>query len=115
MHDAAVLIAKNLKFDVMRVDDELFNVDLGIAKGLVRFQAGRMVALHQASFIARDAHAASSASGHRFDHHGKSHLARDLDGLLLAVDRAVASRRNRNAGVASAVARRVLVAHQPNG
>ena len=86
MNDAAMLIAENLKFDVMGIDDELLDVDLGIAEGLLRLEACRMIALHEASFIAGDAHPASAAAGDRFDHDRKTDFSCDPDRFFLAID-----------------------------
>jgi hypothetical protein len=36
MDDAALVVAQNLDFDVVRVLDEFFDVNAGIAKGLFR-------------------------------------------------------------------------------
>src|SRR5262245_3526585 len=99
----------------MRIDDELLDVNFGIAEGFIGFESRGMESLHQASFVAGHAHATPSAASNRLDHDGKTYLPRDLDGFVLAAHRPVAARRNGHAGIAGAVAGGILIAHQPNG
>ena len=114
MNDAAVFIRENLKFDVVRIDDKLFDVDLGIAEGLVRLEARGMIALHEAPFVTGDAHPAPSAAGDRLDHDGKADFSRDLDGFFFAVHGSIAAWRNRHSGLAGAFTGGILVAHEAN-
>ena len=43
--DVALVVAENLKFDVMRVLDEFLDVNAGIAEGLFRLGARGVIAL----------------------------------------------------------------------
>ena len=115
MNDAAMFVCENLKFNMVRVDDKLFNIDGGIVEGLIRFEARGMVALHEAPFVTGDAHPAAPAAGDRLDHDGKADFSSDLDGFFLAVDGSIAAWRNRHSGLASALAGGILVAHESNG
>ena len=111
----AVFVGENLKLDVMGIDDELFDVDVGIAEGLFGLEARGVVALHEAPFVTGDAHPAPSTAGDRLDHDGKADFSRDLDGFFFAVDGSVAAWRNRHSGLAGAFAGGILVAHEANG
>ena len=115
MNDAAVFVCENLKLYVMRIDDKLFNVDVRIVESLFRLEARGMVALHEASFVAGDAHPVPSAAGDRLNHDGKADFSRDLDGFFLAVHRSLAAWRYRYPRLAGALAGGILVAHEANG
>ena len=39
MNDVPVLIGHDLKFDVMRIDDQLLDVDLAVSESFLRFRA----------------------------------------------------------------------------
>ena len=53
VNDFAVLVAEHLKFDVPRVLDKFLRVHVGIAKGLLRFAAGRLVGSRASSSCLR--------------------------------------------------------------
>src|SRR5436190_12569948 len=64
------VVTENLKLHVMRVFDEFFNVDAGIAKRLLGLGASGMESLDQGDVVVRDTHAAASTASDRFDHDG---------------------------------------------
>ncbi len=47
MDDAALMVAENLDFDVVRVFDEFLDVNAGIAEGFFRLGAGGVKAFHR--------------------------------------------------------------------
>jgi hypothetical protein len=68
MDDAALVVAENLDFDVMRILDEFFDINAGIAERLFRLGARRVITFDERNVVVRDAHAASAAARHRLDH-----------------------------------------------
>ena len=47
--DVAVLIGHDLKLDVMRVDDQLLDINLGVPESFLRFRSRAVKALHEDS------------------------------------------------------------------
>ena len=68
----------------------------------------------QLARILDDSHAAPAAAGHRLDDHGIADGLRDLEGLLFALDRAVAAGQHGHARLLHGTAGLRLVAEQPN-
>src|SRR4051812_49171705 len=91
MDDAAVLIAENLELDVARRLDVLLEIHVGDAEGRFRLALRRLERVRQLAAVADDAHAASAAAGCRLDDDGIADVLGDLEGLLFALDRAVAA------------------------
>ena len=69
MHDAAVLVAQHLKFDVARPLDEFLEVHIGNAESLLRLIARGRERGGKLFLAADDAHPAPAASGGRFHDH----------------------------------------------
>ena len=42
MHDVTMLVRHNLKFDVVRIDDEFFDINIGVAKSILCFHPRRV-------------------------------------------------------------------------
>ena len=112
MNDVAVAVGHDLKFDVVRIDDQFLDVNLGVAERLLRFHARAVKAVHQAGFVVRRAHAAAAAAGDRFDHHRIADFFRDLDRVLFVSTMPSLPGRDRNTGFARACPRGILVAHR---
>ena len=110
--DAAVVIAEDLKLDVVGIDDKFLDVDGAVAESLFGFHAGGVVALEEAAFVACDAHAASATAGDGFDHDWVANFPRDTKGLGFGIDCAVAAGRNGHAGFAGTVARGIFISHE---
>ena len=110
--DLAVLVAEDLKLDVVGVDDQFLDVDIGIAEGLLSLHAGAVEALHEASLVVGHAHAATAAAGDGLDHDGIADFAGDLDGLLFIRHDAVATGGDRDTRLLGAFAGTVLVTHE---
>ena len=92
MDGVAVLIGHDLKLDVMRVDDQFLDVNLGVPESFFRFRSRAVKALHKAGFVMRGAHPASAAAGDGFDHHRITNFFRDFDRLGFGFDNAIAAR-----------------------
>ena len=112
--DVAVMIAEHLELDVARVLDVLLDVDVADAERRFGLALRGLERLRQLAWRADDAHAAAAAAGDRLDDHRVAELLGDLLRLVLAVDRAVAARQDRHAGLLHRAARARLVADQPD-
>src|SRR5262249_31914573 len=99
VHDSAVVIAEHLELDVPRTLDVLLEIDIADAERGFRLALRRLQRLAQLACGADDAHAAAAAAGDRLDDDGIPEILRDLLRLLLAVERSVAARENRDAGL----------------
>ena len=115
MNHIALAVGNKLELDVVRILDEFFDVDCGVAKGFLRLGARAMETIDQRDFIVRDTHAASATPRHGLDHHGETDLAGDAQRLAFRLDNTVAARRDGHPGLDRLLARHVFVAHQPNG
>ena len=112
MDHRAVVIAENLELDVPRRLDVLLDVDVGDAERRLRLALRGLHRVRQLRRRPHDAHAAAAAAGRRLHDHRIADLLRELERLLLVVDRAVAARENRHAGLLHHAARARFVAHQ---
>ena len=110
--DVAMAISHDLKFNVVRIDDELFEIDLIVSKGFLRLMTRTVESRLEAGLVMRDAHAAAAAAGSRLDHDRIPDFFRDFDRVLLGLDDSIAAGRDRYAGFARSGASRVLVAHR---
>ena len=114
VHDGAVVIAEDLELDVARVLDVLLDVDVADAERRFGLALRGLERLRQLRRRADDAHAAAAAAGDRLDDDRVAELLRDFLRLVLAVDRAVAARQDRHAGLLHRPPRARLVAEQPD-
>ena len=87
----AVAVRQDLELDVAGPLDELLQVDPAVAERLLGLVAGDVVLLRERDVVVGDAHPAAAAAGDRLDDDRVADLARDLDRLVLGVDRAVAA------------------------
>ena len=115
MDHVAVLIAEDLKFDVPRMLDELFHVDVGAAEGLLGFGARRLIQGNEFAAVAHDAHAASTAAFGSFDHHRVADFRGDFLGAFFVGDDAGATGNDRQPGFLHGFAGFVFFAHQADG
>ena len=111
MHDVAMAIGHDLKFNVVRIDDELFQIHLIVSKCFLRLMTRAMESGFKARFIMRSAHPASAAAGGRFNHHRVTELLCDFHRLVLCLNDSIAAGRYRHAGFACSRTSSVLVAH----
>src|SRR6266540_5154296 len=101
MHDVAMAVRDDLKFNVVRISDELFEIDLVIPKRFLRLVTRTMEGRFKAGLVVRGAHSTPARAGSRFDHHRVTDLLCDLHRLVFCLDDSVASRRYWHAGFAS--------------
>jgi hypothetical protein len=83
MDDVALVVREDLKFDVVRVFDEFFDVDTGVAEGFLSFGTGGMIAFDERDVVVGNAHAASTATGDGLDHDGVTNALGNGKGVLL--------------------------------
>src|SRR6476620_7946297 len=112
MDDVAMAIGHDLKFNVARIDDQLFQINLIISKRFLRLMTRAMESGFEAGLIMRNAHAAAATAGSRLDHHRVPKFFRDLYRIVLCLDDSVAAGRYRHAEFARRRASSVLVAHR---
>src|SRR6516164_10564977 len=109
MHDAVMAVADDLKFNVVRVSDELFEIDLVIPKGFLGLVTRTMEGRFKTGLVVRAAHSTSATAGGRLDHHRVTNFLGDLHCLFFCLDDSIAPRRHWHAGFACACARSVLI------
>src|SRR6266404_9271490 len=93
--DVAVLVAQHLKFDVARVLNIFFQIEIAVAEGGRGLRLRLTEKPRQFVFVAHDAHAPSTAAGRGFENDWKFNLPRPLDCFLLRGDHAVRAGKNR--------------------
>src|SRR5262249_20073815 len=98
MYNVATTFGNNLKFPIMCVDDEFFDVNTVVPKSFVRLVTRSMESRLKARFVMRCAHAASPTAGCRFNHYRITDFLCDLKGFSLRFNDPIASRRHRYAG-----------------
>src|SRR4029453_15834525 len=112
MDDVTMAIGHDLKFNVARVEDELFQIHLIVSKCFLRLMTRAMESGFKAGLIMRSAHAAAATAGSRLDHHRVPKFFRDLYRLVLCLDDSIAAGGYRYAGFARSGTSSVLVAHR---
>ncbi len=80
--DVAVLIAKNLNFDMARLSDKFFYKDAVIAEGRLGFIARELEAFAGFFVVPCNAHTLAAAASRGLDHHRIADFACDLDRLV---------------------------------
>src|ERR1700688_2925032 len=111
MNNVAVTIGHDLKLDMMRVDNELLDIDFAISKSFLGFVTRAVKAGDETRLVVRGAHSATAAASRRLDHHPITDFFGDPDSVLLRLYDSVASRCYWHAGFAREAARRVFVTH----
>src|SRR6266536_3421171 len=112
MDDAAMAIGHDLKFNVARVDDELFQIHLIVSKCFLRLMTRAMESGFKTWLIMRSAHPAAAAAGGRLNHHRVTKLLCDFHRLILCLNDSIATGRYRYAGFACSRTSSVLVSHR---
>src|SRR5262245_54846769 len=97
MHQVAMMIAEHLKFDVPWAFQILLDVHVADAERGLGLALRRAQQRAQVPGRTGDSHPAAAAAGNSLDDDRIPDVARDLERLLLAVDRTVASRQHRHA------------------
>lgn len=98
VEDFAFAVAEDLDFDVVGVFDEFFDVDVGVAKALLGFAAGGVIALAKRDVVVNDAHASAAAASDGFNHCGIADFFCGRKGVFFGVHGAGGAGRNGDAG-----------------
>src|SRR5262245_19339117 len=114
MHEVAVMVADDLELDVARRLEILLDVDVAQTECGFGFALRRLECVRKIRRALDDAHAAATAAGGGFDDYRIADVAGDLDRLVLALDRAIATRQHRHTGLLHRATRFGLVAKQAN-
>ena len=114
MHDAAVMIAEHLEFDMARATHVLLDVNVADAERRFGLPLRRFQRRRQLLRRAHDAHAASAAAGRGLHDHRIADVLARPSVPAPRIDRAVTARQNRHARLLHRSARARLVAHQPD-
>src|SRR5437899_12672883 len=104
MHDTAVAVGDDLKFNMMRINDELLQIDLFISKCFLRLVARTVKGRFKTGLIMCCAHPAPATPASRLDHHRVTDFLRDPNRFILFLDDSIASRRHCYVGLPSAPA-----------
>src|SRR5205814_9291252 len=112
MDNAAMAIGHDLKFNVARIADELFQVHLFVSKCFLRLMPRAMESGFEAWLIMRSAHPAAAAAAGRFNHHRVTKLLCGFHRLLLCLNDSIATGRYRHADFARSRTSSVFVAHR---
>src|SRR5947207_1178879 len=115
MDGPSLAVGQNLKLDVARILDVLFDIDGRVGKCVFGFGTGRMVALDQTRVVVGHAHAAAAAAAGSLHDDRVTNLASDLEGVLLVLNGAIAAGHNGDTGLAHGFAGRHLIAHRTDG
>ena len=63
VHGVAIIVGHDLKLDVVRVHDQLLDINVGVAERFLRFHPRAVKSLHETHFVMRRAHPATAAAG----------------------------------------------------
>src|ERR1700682_1318954 len=114
MNHFAVLIAENLGFNVPRMVNKLFCINVGIPKSLLCFSARRLIGTQQFFLPAYYAHAAPTAARRRLEDQWVTNLGGFLVKLLFPLYHCIAAGNGGQPRCSDLPARAVLVPHHFN-
>src|SRR5438477_6622066 len=112
MDDVGTTIGHDLKFNVARVEDELFQIHLIVAKCFLSLMTCAVESGCKAWLIVRSAHPAAAAAAGRFDHHRIAELFCDSHRLILRLNDSIAAGGYRPAGFPGSRTATVLCTHR---
>src|SRR6188472_2080667 len=112
MNDVAMAIGHDLKFDVARIDDKLFQIHLIVSECLLRLMTRAMEGGFKAWLIMRGAHPAAAPAGSRLNHHRVTKFLCDFHRFILSFNDSIAARRYRHARFARSRTSSVLITHR---
>src|SRR5207248_6533926 len=112
MDDVAMTIGHDLKFNVARVEDELFQIHLIVSKRFLSLMTRAVESGCKAWLIVRSAHPATAAAAGRFDHYRVAELFCDSHRLILCLNDSIAAGGYRHAGFPRSRTSSVLVTHR---
>src|SRR5947208_10004424 len=104
-------VSHDLKFNVARIDNHLFQIHLLISECLLGFMTGAVEGRLQARFVMRSAHSPAAATANRLYHHRITKLPCDFYRIFLCLNDSIAARCNRYASLACSRTSSVLIAH----
>src|SRR4051794_33924073 len=104
-------ISHDLKFDVARIEDELFEIHLITSECLLGLMTGTVESRLQAGLIMRSAHPPAAAAGSRLDHHRITELPCDFHRVFLCLNDSIAARGDWYASFACSRTSSVLIPH----
>src|SRR5438445_12652747 len=111
MNDLAMLVAKQLEFNVPRMFDEPLGVNIRRAEGLLRFTARRFVCREKLFLLAHHAHATPATARHRLQNERVTDFCGFLSKLLFSLNRAVTARNCRKSRAFHLTPSAVLLSH----
>src|SRR5215470_10190391 len=111
MDDVAMAIGHDLKFNVARIYDELFEVHLIVSKCFLRLMARAVESGFKTWLIMCSAHPAAAATAGRLNHHRVPELLCDFHRFILCFNDSITAGRYWHAGFACGRTSSVLVAH----
>jgi hypothetical protein len=115
MQHLAMGISQDLKLDVPRALDVLFDVDGAIPKSFLRLATCNVVFLGKGYIVVGNAHAAPAAASNRLNDNRITNFSRDLHRFGLGLNWPVGSRNDRNAGLLHGVLSNRLITHHLDG
>ena len=111
MHNTAVAVGDDLKFNMVRINNQLLQIHLFISKGFLSLVTRTVESRFKTGFVMCRAHPAPATAGSRLNHHRVAEFPRDPDRLLLRLDDSIASGCHWHAGFAGARACSVFISH----
>src|SRR5262245_24218365 len=111
MDDVAMAIGNDLKFNVARIYDELFQVHLVVSKCFLRLMTRAVESGFKAWLVMRGAHPTPTTTAGRLNHYWVPELLCDFHRLILCLNDSIAARRYRHPDFACSSTSSVFVAH----
>src|SRR5579859_6484682 len=96
MNNVAAVVTKYLKFNMMRILYVLLNIYTRVSKSFFGFASRSVKTLYEGDIIVCGSHTPTTAARDRFDHDWVADLLCHCQGILLAFDNTVGSRRRGN-------------------
>ncbi len=112
--DDVAAITEDLHLDVARAFDELLDIEPTVTERSFRLGLGLRHELGKLVLGARDANAATAATGRRLDHDGKAGLLDEGVGFFGRFEPALTAGHGRHSGSFGRIAGGDLVAHEPD-
>src|ERR1051326_3251640 len=86
MDDMTFAVAQDLKLDMVGILNEFFNIDPGVAEGLLGFTSSCMISFYKLYIIMSGSHSTTATAGYGFDHHGVADAFGDGQCILLVIN-----------------------------
>ena len=115
VNDVPFAVAQHLNLHMAGLDDELLQIDVGPSEGRLGLAARRIELALEVFLALHHTHAASAASGRRFDHDGIADLGRHAQPFLHVLDHPVGAGHHGHPGLPHRLFGQAFVAHKPDG